>query len=300
MFDQPRKRHCFAKRCHLQEVVIQFFTRDDVSRATAGKKDTITRNKTKMQKRLLLDTLSNTHVKFCSEFLEHKISYSLFCRLKPFWVVPPTVSDRETCLCRVHDNLQFMIDKLVELKLLQHVSVERLCEAIVCNSAEKSCMYGTCNQCADRELELYCDHDYDDKCSVCISTLPKLRSFRSDDVVICYCWKTKVDILSDGKKSTIVVKELETMDVRTLVERFHALLSKARRHVFNIRHQYTQYRNLRSVLDNTSCMLHIDFAENYLCQYHKEIQSVHFRGSHNAHRCVVHWPRGSKIILHII
>ena len=76
------------------------------------------------------------------------------------------------------------------------------------------------------------------------------------------------------------MKELETMDMRTFVDKFHALLSKARRHVFNIRHQYKQYRNLRSVLDNTSCMLHIDFAENYLCQCHKEIQSVHFGGSH--------------------
>lgn len=280
MFDPPRKRRCFAKRCLLQEVTTEFFMRDDVSRATAGKKETVTRCKNKMQKRLLLDTLTNTHVKFCSEFLEHKISYSLFCRLKPFWVVPPTVSDRETCLCRVHDNLQFMVDKLVDLKLLQRVSIEHLCEAIACNPDEKSCMYEMCNQCADRELELYCDHEYDETCSTCTNTLPKLRSFRGDDVVECYCWKTKIEILSDGKKSSTVVKELETTYMRTFVEKFHALLSKARRHVFNIRHQYKQYRNLRSVLDNTSCMLHIDFAENYLCQYHREIQSVHFGGSH--------------------
>jgi len=190
--------------CHIQEVVTEFFTRDDVSRATAGKKETVTRCKNRMQKRLLLDTLTNTHIKFCSEFLEHKISYSLFCRLKPFWVVPPTVSDRETCLCRVHDNLQFMVDKLVDLKLLQRVSIEHLCEAITCNADEKSCMYEICNQCACRELASYCDHEYDETCSTCTSTLPKLRTFRGDDVVECCCWKTKCEILSDGKKAPLL------------------------------------------------------------------------------------------------
>jgi len=61
-----------------------------------GKKDTITRHKSKMQKRLLYDTLNNTYIKFCAKFTEWKISYSMFCRLWPFWVVPPTDSDRET------------------------------------------------------------------------------------------------------------------------------------------------------------------------------------------------------------
>jgi hypothetical protein len=167
IFDQPRKRRCYGKRCHLQDVVTQFYTRDDVSRATAGKKDTVTRHKTKMQKRFLLDTLTNSHLKFCSEFLDYKISYSMFCRLKPFWVVTPTASDRETCLCKVHDNLQFIVDKLVGMNILQRASIERLCEAIVCNSTNKCCMYGMCSQCADRELEFYCDHDYDATCSVC-------------------------------------------------------------------------------------------------------------------------------------
>jgi hypothetical protein len=40
----------------------------------------------------------------------------------------------------VHDNLQLVIDKLVNLKVLTRVkvSVERACEAIVCNSKQKN------------------------------------------------------------------------------------------------------------------------------------------------------------------
>ena len=280
VFGKSRKDRCGAQRCQFRDDIVNFYTRDDVSRATAGKRDTITRHKNKMQKRLLLDTLNNTYLKFCSEFVSLKISYSLFCRLRPFWVVFPTSSDRETCLCKVHDNLQFVVDKLTDLKILQRVSVERLCDAIACNPANKACMYGTCSSCANRQLEFFCDHEYCSECTTCTSSLPKLRVFQRNEVVTCYRWKTKVDVANDGKKTCIVVKENETIELGDLVDRFFDMLSVARRHVFNIRHQYLQYRNCRSNLDETSCMLHVDFAENYLCQYHKEIQSVHFGGSH--------------------
>jgi len=69
VFGKSRKDRSGAQRCQFRDVVVNFYTRDDVSRATAGKKDTVTRHKNKMQKRLLLDTLSNTHLKFCSEYV---------------------------------------------------------------------------------------------------------------------------------------------------------------------------------------------------------------------------------------
>lgn len=56
---------------------LKFYTRDDVSRMTAGKKETITKHQCKMQKRLLTDS----HLKFLSEFPHFHVSYSLFCRL---------------------------------------------------------------------------------------------------------------------------------------------------------------------------------------------------------------------------
>jgi len=155
----------------LKEKVVSFYTRDDVSRATAGKKDTVTQKKSKMQKRLLQDTLSNMYLKFRAELLECKISYSMFCRLRPFWVLPPTSSDRETRLCKVHDNLQMLIDKLVDVNVLQRVSVERLCESVVCMNPTKSFWYGGCGACVDKQLSLECEHKFiNTSCSDCTST----------------------------------------------------------------------------------------------------------------------------------
>lgn len=45
------------------EAMQRFYKRDDVSRATAGKKETRTKFKQKVQKRYLLDTLQNLYKK---------------------------------------------------------------------------------------------------------------------------------------------------------------------------------------------------------------------------------------------
>ena len=262
--------------------IVDFYNRDDVSRMTAGKKETITRNKQKRQKRLLTDTLINMHLKFKSELA--KVSYSLFCRVRPFYVVPPTERDRETCTCKVHDNLQFVVDKLQNSKILPRLNVDSLCKAIVCSTEIKQCMYGECVNCKNSRLEFQCAHDLLLNVVTCQSCQnndlkPKLVKFDPNEVVTCHQWVTKIED-HDGKTSTVTVKELETISLHSLVDKFHTMLSKVRKHIFNIRHQYIQYRELRSKLTDTACMIHIDFAENYLCQYNREIQSVHFGGSH--------------------
>jgi len=46
------------------------------------------------------------------------MSYSLFCKLRPFHIVHATVRDCETCLFTVHENMQLMRLKLRQLQLL--------------------------------------------------------------------------------------------------------------------------------------------------------------------------------------
>lgn len=117
----------------LQENVHEFLTRDENSRLTAGKAQTITRGKKKKQKRFLNDTLRNLHRKFLIDHPHSSLSYSLFCRLRPFWVVHPTIADRETCLCKVHENFSFLAEKLHTLKLIKGVDMEDMMTSISCN-----------------------------------------------------------------------------------------------------------------------------------------------------------------------
>lgn len=89
--------------------VSKFLAKDESSRLTAGKKETITGKKIKKQKRLLNDTLKNLFKKFIMEYPMYKnMSYSLFFKFCPFWIVPTNVNDRNTCLCKVHENKLLM------------------------------------------------------------------------------------------------------------------------------------------------------------------------------------------------
>lgn len=203
----------------------------------------------------------------------------MFCRMRPFWVVPAAERDRHTCLCKTHENIQLIINKLVELHILSAgKTVDHLCDATVCDAKKKDCMYGKCNMCANTEL-LCCDSSCTGDCLVCANDLPHLRFFDKQETVSYYCWKNKIDIV-EGKKCNSVVKSLETTCLGDLIDQLQSLVSKACRHVFNVRHQFLQYRNLKGKLDDSSCLIHIDFSENYLCRYHSEIQSAHFGASH--------------------
>lgn len=70
-----RKVHIKATRVKL--AVHNFLERDDNSRIQADKKATITRKG-------LNDDMKHLHEKFNSEIGKRNISYSLFCKLRPF------------------------------------------------------------------------------------------------------------------------------------------------------------------------------------------------------------------------
>ncbi|ROL48480.1 hypothetical protein DPX16_2187 [Anabarilius grahami] len=142
----------------IQKNIKSFFNRDDVSRITTGRKQTITRNKVKMQKRFLVDTMRSLHRKFLAEN-NVRISYSSFCRLRPFWVVHPSLSDRETCQCKLHENLSFLAEKLNQLKLIETSDLERLTKTVSCDNTRKDCMYGECENCKDKTVPLSSMYD---------------------------------------------------------------------------------------------------------------------------------------------
>lgn len=140
------------RNARIQTTIKVFLQRDDNSRSSAGKKETITRFKVKKQKRFLNDDMKHLHAKFLSENPEMGISYSLFCRFRPFWVVKATEKDRHTCLCIKHNNLQYKADKLKDLGIIITSNLNSLAEMICCNSNNKACMYRECLACSDKTV----------------------------------------------------------------------------------------------------------------------------------------------------
>ena len=130
-----------------RKLVRSFYQRDDISRLTAGIKETITRSGIKKQKRLLCDTIEKTHEKFLLENTEIKISYQSFCRLRPFWVVQPKESDRDTCACKTHENMQFLVNALHSSNLLSSTRLSDVVGKFACDISSMDCMYGKCEKC---------------------------------------------------------------------------------------------------------------------------------------------------------
>ncbi|KAK0156949.1 hypothetical protein PV327_011508, partial [Microctonus hyperodae] len=81
--------------------------KDEHSANSPRTRDTITKNKVVKRKRFLLDTMDNLYTKYNKDE-SFKISRSTFMNLKPFWILKKTMTDRDTCLCKVHENYNFL------------------------------------------------------------------------------------------------------------------------------------------------------------------------------------------------
>ena len=251
---------------------IKDFLEEDInSRTLPGKKDYIVRKGLRRQKKILCDSMKNLHQKYLKEHSGIQISYATFCRLKPFWIVRPKCSDRDTCGCKLHINASYMIDRLVQHGVLpaSSCSFTGACQHVVCDTNSKSCMYGECTECKEKKISL--------------SNVDRGKQ------TWVYSWQNKTKEREvqkpDGQSKIrvrITVKEKIQYTLYQLAEELTDFLkAKFTRHIFNIRHQYQKTKALKETLSDDSCIIHIDFSENYSCKYATEPQSVHFGASRN-------------------
>ena len=95
--------------------------------------------------------------KYCAKNPLGKMSCSAFCKMKPFWVVPPTKKNRETCLCKLHENTKLVITKLEQLKALVDGcnSVSTCVKRIVCDTPTLASHEGDCVMCVHKVNQLH-------------------------------------------------------------------------------------------------------------------------------------------------
>ena len=229
-----------------------FFTRDDNSRITTGKKQTVTKNKVKEQKRLLLDSMNNLCEKFCSENPHHCVSYVTFTRYRPFWVRMATLKDRDTCMCKKHENLQLATDKLHHLGVLKAKNVEDLLMIVCCNVNNRECMYRECEMCVNQRV-IFEDSSV----------------LKDESVIIWNEWETESQMYEKNgeKKSTKVTrKNVKRGTLKQLkVKLCEGVRDELAKHVYNVRHQFRAYKQLKETIDVNEAIIHVDFSENYMC-----------------------------------
>ena len=234
--------------------VCKFLENDNSSKVVAGKKECITRKKVKKQKRILCDTLQNLYSGFLKSH-PYKISYSFFCKMRPFWILFPKVSERETCLCCVCENMRLMYIKLYYHKIVTQKSVKDVCRSMCCTSATEGCMERNCEECKNKSI--VAENRIDDETVVeyeqwVRKKVPQIVKSREVDV-------------------TKIMKEKITCNINELLHKLEEMAPNFLIHLNNINHQYNAIIQLKETLDDESVLLHIDFSENYQCKFNAEI-----------------------------
>ena len=193
----------------------------------------------------------------------------------------PTESDRHTCLCKLHENQRLMVSKLASLNVIDHSDVRALTESVCCDSSSFTCMHQQCDECKHSRIK------------------------RNDGVNIntdttWLQWKTIKETrrIKEEDKQVSVTKKVEMAGtIYDLVEQCESMLERYKTHVFNINHQYQFYRSLLLKMQQTECLIHVDFSENYTSKLAQEIQSMHFGASKKQitlHTGVLHIGAGGK------
>jgi len=135
-----KRRRSSAVSDKTKTVIQQFLEDDENSIMAPGKKECITRQKVQKQRRYLLGTLKTLHEKFLKSG-DMKMSYSTFCKFKPFWIVERKITNRETCMCVKHANFQHLLDRLNYHGVVTFKDPDQLSNLICCDSGRKECMF---------------------------------------------------------------------------------------------------------------------------------------------------------------
>ena len=249
---------------NMEKKVIDFYLEEVNSTTAPGKKETITKNKVKKQKKYLTDSLKNIHKKFVRGGM--KISYDAFRKLKPFWVVKR--SHRDTCACKRCSNIKFKIQSLHQIGEIKTTNENELMNVVVCSTDSYSCMFRQCNICNDKMLEYTESND-------------------ENTEVSWYEWCTRDERRSkqgqDGIEKVytvkVTVKEKRTGTLKSLKEQFHKCFHEHIQHKFNISHQYDEMKKIKENIKENEIALVIDFSENYACKIENEVQAHHFGAS---------------------
>lgn len=244
----------------VEKDVTNFLERDDNSSMAPGAKDTITKNGICKRKRYLCDTKFNLYKKYCKEGLT-KICKSTFYNLFPFWILTKMPTNRDTCLCKIHANIDLLVKKLALLKLLPVNNTQTLIEKIKCDITNKKCMYNECTKCNK-------------------DCLPPTNS---NEKTFYYKWATHKETRpgKGGKMFNVIITSKQKIEctVSELVQQFNLNFAIFLKHSYDTSHQYAAVQEIERNLKANEAKVVIDFSQNYISKYASEIQSVHFGAS---------------------
>jgi hypothetical protein len=270
----------------VQDNVINFYLRDDISRPFPGLKDTISIKlsngiRQNFQKRLLLaplDTLYKQYLELCKNVKQESVSFTSFWKLRPKQCVYTNDSSAmNVCVCMIHENMKFMFDALNKTDCFKNLHTDSnlntfLLNKVLCEDSKETCYLRSCEECNSRNM---------------IDFVSEYLDEHNIDIIKYSFW-----IISP--RCEIIHKE---DNVNDFLENLQAHIEKFVVHQFKVEQQ-TKFIRMKkeSLINKKEIMCQMDFAENYSCITQDSIQSHYFvRPQVTIHPFVVYYNDGSSI-----
>ena len=227
-----------------------------------GKADVVTvysnSGKIKMQKRHLVMTVAEAYQTFKSEFPNYIIGKSKFASMRPKNVLLTSDMPQNVCGCKYRSNIILLLGCLHrQYPQIFPTYSDEFVSNCVCNSQQEACMFNKCGMCKD--FRLFTEN-----------FTSKLEN--TDDSVTWYQWNQDND--------SYLVKELQEGSVQDAIDLISSQLIAFLQHVYIKRQQAISYESQKADAQlpaSTSCILQMDFEENYTATFQDEIQSVHWK-----------------------
>lgn len=241
--------------------VENYFYRNEVSTMCPGKKQWVKVKGVKKRKRYLTGSLFDLYQGFKNDPSNMKISYALFCQYRPFWVVHPKLTERDTCLCTKCENMKLLVQCLNCSKVLKAKRTSELVSKLCCDEKIRTeqCLQRTCDKCKDISVTFQ-------KCDTSIK-VKRHKWIRIEEADDNNTVKTRTVKKVFDEKISDLQKEL--------VESIPDYLS----HLFRLKHQHKTIREIIENLSDGEMVVHFDWSENYICKYHREVQSAYYGAS---------------------
>ena len=144
----PVKKRSYSSVCTKEDkkLVIDFFSRDNISRQAPGKRDVVKiklddGSKIEKQKRHLVVSIMEAYNVWKSENPSQKIGKSTFSNLQPKYVLLTSQLPKNVCVCIYHENFINVVNALHKVKSTIPKYDEIFTLNIFCDMAADKCIH---------------------------------------------------------------------------------------------------------------------------------------------------------------
>jgi len=258
----PQRREQRSLSNELKETVIKFYNRDDISYQMPGKRDYITlkddNNQTiTLQKRILLFSIREAYQLYLIEHSNNNnntnlsLSMTSFRDLRPLNVLVQSHMSHRSCLCSYHENVFLLIKPLSKCSRSSDLNaLQTFSSALVCDETNETCMFSCCSSCVN---------NFKDKMEKDIIDLKKQIQW--------YQW-----IYENGYAKKQQYNGSVEECLSCLKEKVKPFLS----HVFIKRQQAAFFEQMKSMADDETICIQVDYSENFRMDVQNAVQGAYY------------------------